>query len=61
MDLNGGAEMTVEASAGAEKLMDDYGVFGIAGLFFAYWIAGDWTEAIIPVITIIPAKFGLVS
>ena len=45
----------------SEKLMDGYGIFGIIGLIIAYALMGDVTDAIIPILTIIPAKFGLVS
>jgi len=51
--------LTVEDTVDSEKILGNYGIFGIIGLVVAYALAGDITDAIIPILTIIPAKLGL--
>jgi hypothetical protein len=51
--------LTVEDTVDSEKILGNYGIFGIIGLVVAYALAGDVTDAIIPILTIIPAKLGL--
>jgi hypothetical protein len=38
---------------GGGKILKRYGIFGILGLVVAYWLLGDVTDAIIPIIMLI--------
>jgi hypothetical protein len=53
------AILKIEDLVDSDMLLERYGIYGIIGLVVAYWLAGDITDAIIPILTIIPAKFGV--
>jgi len=53
--------LKIEDLVDSDMLMERYGIFGIIGLVIAFALAGDITDAIIPILTIIPAKFGFKS
>jgi len=38
---------------GGGKILKRYGIFGILGLVVAYWLLGDVTDAIIPIIMLV--------